>query len=269
MPCQAVCQVQAAAVATARQRPVAQVANITCSWTLLARQAGGQPAHTCGSVGIARMAATVSSCPLRQCTCTLVRMSHTRHAAEGQGRERLASAWQCCEKCSCCWQARQHSAGCAGLASLGYCQWKAQWHCCPGTCITTARHEDVNCGVLRQAVHARQVAVVVADHLPQAGDKNGQGAGAIRKCGKGAHGKLQAAQLEVQCGKGTVVAAAQSWPHLVLLQVPALHHLVQAAGEHVGVARADRQPRDLLNVPRQRQLQLPAGGVPDLDGAVR
>lgn len=33
------------------------------------------------------------------------------------------------------------------------------------TCIAAARHEDVHSGVLRQAVHAREVAVVVADRL--------------------------------------------------------------------------------------------------------
>mmetsp|Transcript_17015 Transcript_17015/g.50787 ORF Transcript_17015/g.50787 Transcript_17015/m.50787 type:complete len:212 (+) Transcript_17015:596-1231(+) len=36
------------------------------------------PVMICGSVPWVRMDATVSSCPLRQCTCTLVRMSHTR-----------------------------------------------------------------------------------------------------------------------------------------------------------------------------------------------
>lgn len=71
------------------------------------------------------------------------------------------------------------------------------------------------------------------------------------------------------CTRSCTCNAACFSAHLVLLQVPALDHLVQAAGEHVGVARADRQPRDLLNVARQRQLELTAGGVPDLDGAIR
>mmetsp|Transcript_20003 Transcript_20003/g.38141 ORF Transcript_20003/g.38141 Transcript_20003/m.38141 type:complete len:216 (-) Transcript_20003:466-1113(-) len=56
--------------------------------------------------------------------------------------------------------------------------------------------------------------------------------------------------------------------HLVVLEVPALDHLVQTAGEHVRVARAHRQPRHLLDMPRQRQLELPRGQVPDLDGPV-
>jgi len=38
-------------------------------------------------------------------------------------------------------------------------------HGAASTCVPAARHDDVHCGVLRQAVHARQVAVVVADHL--------------------------------------------------------------------------------------------------------
>ncbi len=71
----------------------------------------------------------------------------------------------------------------------------------------------------------------------------------------------------LQAGSGSDLYGCSA--HLVLLQVPALDHLVKAAGEHVGVACADSQPRDLLNVARQRQFKLPAGGVPDLDGAVR
>mmetsp|Transcript_9728 Transcript_9728/g.39391 ORF Transcript_9728/g.39391 Transcript_9728/m.39391 type:complete len:365 (+) Transcript_9728:110-1204(+) len=69
----------------------------------------------------------------------------------------------------------------------------------------------------------------------------------------------------VHAGEVTVVVA----DHLVVLQVPALDHLVEAAREHVGVPVAHRQAHHLLDVTRQRQLELPGGEVPDLNRAIR
>ncbi|GIX61556.1 non-specific serine/threonine protein kinase [Babesia caballi] len=57
--------------------------------------------------------------------------------------------------------------------------------------------------------------------------------------------------------------------HLVLLNVPALDRVVLAAAEEVGVAVRDLEVPHRVDVPRQRQLQLAGGEVPDLDQAVR
>mmetsp|Transcript_19168 Transcript_19168/g.32933 ORF Transcript_19168/g.32933 Transcript_19168/m.32933 type:complete len:321 (-) Transcript_19168:234-1196(-) len=55
---------------------------------------------------------------------------------------------------------------------------------------------------------------------------------------------------------------------LVVLEVPALHHLVLPAREQVRVPRVHRQPSDCVDVPRQCQLQRPSRQVPNLDSAV-
>ena len=155
-------------------------------------------------MGSASTAATVSSCPLRQCTCTLVRMSHTRQAARGEGLcvwmggmvRGCGEPW--CVRMSRTRQAarggREEGARCRGvprgesvvcMRTRGPARWQANaaLHrvrpssnsavfndpADPPTCVAAAGHDDVHCWVLRQAVHARQVAVVVADDLARQG----------------------------------------------------------------------------------------------------
>eukprot|EP00282_Hemiselmis_andersenii_P014384 CAMPEP_0114111388 /NCGR_PEP_ID=MMETSP0043_2-20121206/1828_1 /TAXON_ID=464988 /ORGANISM="Hemiselmis andersenii, Strain CCMP644" /LENGTH=351 /DNA_ID=CAMNT_0001203419 /DNA_START=10 /DNA_END=1061 /DNA_ORIENTATION=- len=52
------------------------------------------------------------------------------------------------------------------------------------------------------------------------------------------------------------------------LEIPALHELVLTHAEHVRVPVAHRQPADGADVPREGELQLPRGQVPQLDGPV-
>jgi hypothetical protein len=141
------------------------------------------------------------------------------------------------------------------------------------TCVAASGHEDVDGRVLRQAVHPRQVAVVVADHLQggstrrqQVKDQRADQAGAGRQehaitylaalqCARQAlQGKHYKASTTRQALQGkhykastsvTVALVHTAGTHLVLLQVPALNHLVQAAGEQVGVPRTHTQPRHL------------------------
>ena len=85
--------------------------------------------------------------------------------------------------------------------------------------VAPARAQDVEGRVQAQRVHARQVPVVVPDHL-------------------------------------------------VRLEVPALDHLVLAAAEEVGVARADGEAAHGGDVAGQGQLERAGRQVPDLDGPI-
>ena len=90
----------------------------------------------------------MSSCPLRQWTCTLVRMSHTRQAA---GKTEIALRLREGMHAS-------HERAISATASFRTAPLER-------TRVPAASHEYVNRGVLCKAVHARQMAVVVADHL--------------------------------------------------------------------------------------------------------
>lgn len=74
--------------------------------------------------------------------------------------------------------------------------------------------------------------------------------------------------FEARRASTLAILACLQVPYLVGFQVPALDHLVQATAEHVRVAGTDSEAGDLFNMPRQREPQLAAGQVPDLDGAV-
>ena len=83
-----------------------------------------------------------------------------------------------------------------------------------------------------------------------------------------------ATEQDVQCGverqvvdsaKVAVVVADD----LVVLQVPALDLPVLAAGEEIRLATGDGQAAHHAHVSRQRQLEFPAGQIPDFDDAVR
>ena len=51
---------------------------------------------------------------------------------------------------------------------------------------------------------------------------------------------------------------------LVLLQIPAFHHLVFAAGEEVRVTIGDGEAADGADVAREGELEFAGGEVPDL-----
>ena len=55
----------------------------------------------------------------------------------------------------------------------------------------------------------------------------------------------------------------------VLLEIPALDRLIESDGEEVRMSGADGESCDLLDVPRERELQLSTRRVPDLDSTVR
>ena len=55
---------------------------------------------------------------------------------------------------------------------------------------------------------------------------------------------------------------------LVVLEVPALDHLILTAREEVGRAAAHCQPAHCRDMARERELERARGEVPDLDGAI-
>ena len=119
----------------------------------------------------------VSSCPVRQWACTLERMSHTRQAAGGKGG---VGMWLSAAMAAAARDSVQRTDQVPAKHSPPPLQ-------APGrpvrgkqgrTCVAAPGHEDVDGWVLRQAVHPREVAVVVADDLrysgPEQDDAGGQ-----------------------------------------------------------------------------------------------
>lgn len=102
------------------------------------------------------MDATVSSCPVRQCTCTwaghkdmlTVAATHPWIRDKKQAKTRVR-----------CRRELPHSKGFERLADLGaHVPHSAH-------AVSAAGHEDVEAGMQRQRVHPAEVAMVLPDHL--------------------------------------------------------------------------------------------------------
>ena len=183
------------------------------------------------------MDATVSSCPVRQCTCTwaghkdilTVAATHPWIRDKKQAKTRVR-----------CRRELPHSKGFERLADLGaHVPHSAH-------AVSAAGHEDVEAGMQRQRVHPAEVAMVLPDHLHNSHQAwSGHELPARMYAAGEVARACEPPCMQVRGGRSSFNGRA----HLVVLQVPALDLLVQAAGEHVGVPGRQRQPCHLHTQP--------------------
>ena len=106
--------------------------------------------------------------------------------------------------------------------------------------VPAAGHEDVEAGVQAQRVHPAEVPVVLPDHLHKAQQAHSGHVLPARMHATG--GGPRTCKPAPQQASERALQQPRGRPHLIILQVPALNLLVQAAGEHVGVPGRQRQP---------------------------
>ena len=182
------------------------------------------------------MDATVSSCPVRQCTCTWAGHKDILTVAATYLWIREKKQAKTHVRCR---RELLHSKGFERLADLGaHVPHSAH-------AVSAAGHEDVEAGVQRQRVHPAEVAMVLPDHMHKSHQaRSGHKLPARMHAAGEVARACEPPCIQVRGGRSSYGQA-----HLVVLQVPALDLLVQAAGEHIGVPGRQRQPCHLHTQP--------------------